>query len=78
MLWVLIKFCLAFKDQFVKDTTDFFRARSSEMIPGGLLMILMPYREDDSLPSQSDTIQIMECLGDVLGDMVKEVTKNNT
>lgn len=63
----------AFRAQFVRDMVAFFKARSEELVPGGLLLIIMPCRPDESLPSESTLPHNFEHLGDALGDMVNEV-----
>lgn len=62
----------AFRAQFFRDMEAFFRARSEELIPGGLLLIVMPGRSEGSLPSESTLPHNFERLGDALGDMVNE------
>ncbi|CAI9091906.1 OLC1v1027017C1 [Oldenlandia corymbosa var. corymbosa] len=62
----------AFRDQFYSDMKTFLNARSQELAPGGLLAILVPGRPEGTSPSESIQIQLLECLGDALADMVKE------
>lgn len=63
----------AFQAQFHGEMKDFLKARSEELAPGGLLVIVMPCRPEGTLPSETTTIHIFECLGDALEDMVKQV-----
>lgn len=63
----------AYAAQFARDMKAFFTARSAELADDGLLAILMPCRPEPSLPSESTLMNILECLGDALADMVKEV-----
>ncbi|CAL8995074.1 unnamed protein product [Prunus brigantina] len=62
----------AYAAQFARDMKAFFTARSAELADDGLLAILMPCRPEPSLPSESTLMNILECLGDALADMVKE------
>ncbi|KAL3510655.1 hypothetical protein ACH5RR_030056 [Cinchona calisaya] len=62
----------AFKARFFSDMEAFIKARSAELAPGGLLVMLLPVRADGSHPSESYGANIIECLGDTLADMVKE------
>ncbi|KAK6931587.1 SAM dependent carboxyl methyltransferase [Dillenia turbinata] len=62
----------AFANQFQRDMVTFFRMRSLELAKGGLMVIVMPCREDGSLPSDSITIRVVECLAYALADMAKE------
>ncbi|XP_021824304.1 probable S-adenosylmethionine-dependent methyltransferase At5g37990 [Prunus avium] len=62
----------AYAAQFARDMEAFFTARSAELADDGLLAILMPCRPEPSLPSESTLMNILECLGDALADMVKE------
>ncbi|CAI9102610.1 OLC1v1000907C1 [Oldenlandia corymbosa var. corymbosa] len=62
----------AFRTQFYCDMKDFFNARSEELVPGGILAILMPCRPQGTSPSESMSIRVTECLGDTLVDMANE------
>ncbi|KAL3510656.1 hypothetical protein ACH5RR_030057 [Cinchona calisaya] len=62
----------AFRAQFLSDIEAFLKARSAELAPGGLLVMLIPGRPDGTHPSESCMAHIIDCLSDTLADMVKE------
>lgn len=64
----------AFRDQFSRDLQAFIKARSAELAPGGLLVLLMPGRPDGTHPSESLAAHTFECFSGALAHMVKEVT----
>ncbi|CAI9096080.1 OLC1v1032151C1 [Oldenlandia corymbosa var. corymbosa] len=62
----------AFRDQFFRDLKDFLKARSEELVPGGLLAMIMLGRPEGTSPPEAIHIHTMECLGDAASDLVKE------
>ncbi|CAN6681804.1 unnamed protein product [Malus baccata var. baccata] len=62
----------AFSAQFVRDMEGFFAARSVELVDDGLLALLIPCRQESTLPSDSILAHIYECVGLSLADMAKE------
>ncbi|CAI9096081.1 OLC1v1032152C1 [Oldenlandia corymbosa var. corymbosa] len=60
----------AFGDQFFSDLEDFLKARSEELVPGGLFAILMLGRPEGTLPPEAIPVNVIECLGDagVIGE----------
>uniref|UniRef100_A0A7N0UAJ3 S-adenosylmethionine-dependent methyltransferase n=1 Tax=Kalanchoe fedtschenkoi TaxID=63787 RepID=A0A7N0UAJ3_KALFE len=62
----------AYRDQFYKDVEVFLEARSVEMVEDGLMVVLLPGRPDGSDPRDSASIQVFECLGRAMNEMVSE------
>ncbi|CAI9106161.1 OLC1v1005237C1 [Oldenlandia corymbosa var. corymbosa] len=62
----------AFKARFVDDMRDFFGARSEELIPGGLLAILIPCRSQGTSPCESNVVLVADSMGDALADLVNQ------
>ncbi|CAI9105082.1 OLC1v1003933C1 [Oldenlandia corymbosa var. corymbosa] len=62
----------AFKAQFVHDMNDFFGARTQELVPGGLLAILVPCRSLGTSPCESNVVLVADSIGDALVDLVNE------
>lgn len=73
MRQVLCKVEKAFAAQLFWDLNLFFGARSVQMASGGLTVVLLPFRPDGVLISDSMAIHLLECLGDAVADMVNEV-----
>ncbi|KAK3041307.1 hypothetical protein RJ639_001409, partial [Escallonia herrerae] len=47
-------------------------SKSLELAGDGLMVVIMPCRAEGTLPSESTILDVLECLGDSLADMVKE------
>ncbi|KAK4763843.1 hypothetical protein SAY87_013281 [Trapa incisa] len=62
----------AYKAQFQKDIMEFFNARAMEIADNGLLAILMLCRPEGTAVSCSVAMDMFECLGHTLVDMVNE------
>lgn len=63
----------AYSDQYAKDMQSFFDARAQELVPGGLLLLLIPGRPDGTLPAQHSFSPFLEPMESSLSDMVNEV-----
>ncbi|KAL3510745.1 hypothetical protein ACH5RR_030146 [Cinchona calisaya] len=62
----------AFRAQFFSDIESFFKARSAELAPVGLLVVLLPVRPNGTHSSDSRIAHIIKCLSYTLADMVQE------
>lgn len=61
----------AYSDQYVVDMEAFLRARGHEIIPGGLMFILVPAITDETLVSQTSPGLLLHVLGSCLMEMAK-------
>lgn len=62
----------AYSAQFSRDMESFLSARAEELVPGGLMMLLLSSRPDKTLPTQYWLNPFMEPLESCLMDMVNE------
>ncbi|KAK9115032.1 hypothetical protein Syun_021829 [Stephania yunnanensis] len=61
----------AYSAQFAKDFEAFLQARAQELVPGGLMALLLPGIPDDTPPSQSPFVRLFELMGLSLADMTR-------
>ncbi|KAL3510747.1 hypothetical protein ACH5RR_030148 [Cinchona calisaya] len=52
----------ALRAQFFSDMETFIKARSAELAPGGLLVVLLPVRTHGTHPFESYGANIIDCL----------------
>ncbi|KAM1238716.1 hypothetical protein TB2_039376 [Malus domestica] len=62
----------AYSVQYAKDIEAFFSAREQELVPGGLMVLLIPGRPNSTLPAESSPAPVFESLESTLSDMANE------
>ncbi|XVF50517.1 hypothetical protein PTKIN_Ptkin04bG0107500 [Pterospermum kingtungense] len=62
----------AYAAQYAKDMECFLQARAQEVVPGGLMALLIPGRPDEKLPSESSLGPLFQPLESSLLDMSNE------
>ncbi|XP_017972237.1 PREDICTED: probable S-adenosylmethionine-dependent methyltransferase At5g38100 [Theobroma cacao] len=62
----------AYTAQYAMDMERFLAARSKEIVPGGLMALLIPGRPDGTLPAESSIGPIFQTLESCLVDMANE------
>ncbi|KAK6249762.1 hypothetical protein SCA6_003767 [Theobroma cacao] len=68
----------AYTAQYAMDMERFLAARAKEMVPGGLMALLIPGRPDGTLPAESSIGPIFQPLESCLVDMANEVISTST
>lgn len=63
----------AYSFQFAKDFKSFLDARAQEVVPGGLMVLLISGRPDGTLPQQYSLGPFYDPVESCLLDMVNEV-----
>lgn len=64
----------AYEDQYAKDLESFLKAREEEIVHGGLMIFLIPFRDSETPHSQAPVNKTSEILGSCLIEMVNKVT----
>ncbi|GFP86249.1 probable S-adenosylmethionine-dependent methyltransferase at5g38780 [Phtheirospermum japonicum] len=67
----------AYLRQFATDLVKFLDARAQELVPGGLVMLILPARPDGAPHSQIVLSVMMDMIGDCLMDLAREVEEFN-
>jgi len=65
----------AYANQFAEDVGKFLDARAMELVPGGMLVIVMPGVPSGMPYSEVINGMLFDCMGSILMDLSKEVIK---
>lgn len=68
----------AYSAQYKNDMESFLNARAEELVPGGLMVITMPARQNGITMSEIAEVRLWDMLGTCLIDMAKKVRINLT